>query len=140
MISSISEIRVRYVETDRMGFAHHANYLTWFELARVQMMDELGFPYREMEEAGYLLPVLEASVNYRKPVTFDDRILLEVEMREKAGLRMRIDYTIRHRGEVTATGFTRHAFINPTGQPTKPPRRFLEIIEKHFPDRSTSKS
>ncbi len=133
MISSTTQIRVRYAETDQMGFAHHSHYLAWFELARVEMMDHLGYPYREMEESGFLLPVLEVSLQYRKPVTFDDRVAIEAVMREKAGLRMRIDYTVRCRDEITATGFTRHAFINPQGQPTKPPRRFLEIIAPHFP-------
>jgi acyl-CoA thioester hydrolase len=133
MISSTTDIRVRYVETDRMGFAHHGNYLAWFELARVQMMDDVNYPYREMEEDGYLLPVLEVSVKYLRSVTFDDRVTIEATMAEKPALRMQIDYTVRCAGEITATGFTRHAFINRKGQPVKPPPRFRLLMNERFP-------
>jgi acyl-CoA thioester hydrolase len=133
MISSVSEIRVRYAETDRMGFAHHGNYMAWFELARVDMMDDLGYPYKQMEDEGFLLPVLEVSVRYRKPVTFDDLVTIEAVMKEKATLRMRIDYLLRCRGKITAEGFTRHAFINRAGQPVRPPSRFRDLMKKHFP-------
>lgn len=133
MITSTTDIRVRYAETDRMGFAYHGNYMAWFEQARVEMMDLLGCPYRQMEEEGYRLPVLEVSVRYKRSVTFDDRLVVEAVMREKASLRIRIDYTISCQGSVTAVGFTRHAFINQAGQPVRPPARFRAVMEKHFP-------
>lgn len=132
MISCLTEIRVRYAETDMMGFAHHGNYMAWFEQARVQMMDEVGCPYRDMEAEGYRLPVLEVWVQYKKPVTFDDRVTVEAVMKEKATLRMQIDYTIRCRGEVTALGHTRHVFINRNGAAVKPPLRFRELMAKEF--------
>ncbi len=133
MISSATEIRVRYAETDMMGVAYHGNYMAWFEVARVNMLDELGCPYRDMETDGFRLPVLEVSVRYRRPVTFDDRVTIEAVMKEKPSLRIKIDYTVRCRGEVTAEGFTRHAFINREGQPARPPSIFRELMEKHFP-------
>lgn len=132
MIQSTTEIRVRYAETDMMGVAYHGNYMAWFEVARVNMMDELGCPYREMEIAGFRLPVLEVSVRYRRPLTFDDRVTIEAVIKERPSLRIRIDYILRCRGGVTAEGFTRHAFVNRDGQPARPPANFRELIEKHF--------
>lgn len=133
MITSTTEIRVRYAETDMMGVAYHGNYMAWFEMARVHMMDELGCPYREMEANGFRLPVLEVSVRYRRPVTFDDRVMVEAVMKEKPSLRIRIDYTLRSQGKITAEGFTLHAFINTKGQPVRPPENFRELIDGQFP-------
>ena len=59
-----TEIEVRYAETDGMGVVYHANYLVWFDVARTEFLQELGFPYDKIEEQGYMAPVLEAHVNY----------------------------------------------------------------------------
>lgn len=133
MLQTTIKLRVRYAETDRMGFAYHGNYATWFEMARVQMMDEIGYPYREMEEHGFRLPVLEINIQYRKPVTFDDRVTVEATMKDRPSLRLHINYRVLCRGEVTADGLSRHAFINSNGQPVRPPRRFVELMNVSFP-------
>lgn len=132
MISSKTEIRVRYAETDMMGIAYHGNYLTWFEVARVKMLDELGCPYRDLELLGYRLPVLEVSLRYLRSLTFDDRAIVEAVIREKPSLRIHVDYTITCRDETIATGFTKHAFINPEGKPRRPPADFLAAVERYF--------
>lgn len=132
MIRSSTEIRVRYAETDMMGVAYHGNYVTWFEVARVNMMDELGCPYRQMEAEGFLLPVLEVSVRYRQPLTFDDRVTIALVVKEKPSLRIRIDYTVLSDGNVTAEGFTRHAFINRDGRPVRPPENFRALMDECF--------
>ena len=133
MITTTLNLRVRYAETDGMGFAYHANYLIWFEMARVQMMDEIECPYRGLEEDGYRLPVLEAGLRYLRPATFDDRLSVEAVMREKPGLRMRIEYQVFRAKERIAEGFTRHAFINASGKPVRPPARFMEKANALFP-------
>lgn len=132
MISSATEIRVRYAETDMMGMAYHGNYLTWFEVARVNMLDELGCPYRDLEASGYRLPVLEISTRFRRPLTFDDRITVETVIREKPSLRIRIDYTVRHQEKIAAEGFTTHVFINFQGQPVRPPANFTKMVDRYF--------
>ena len=73
---SETEIRVRYAETDQMGFAHHAHYLIWCELGRTQHMRGLGSSYRELEEQGVRLPVVAAQLRYRRPARYDDRVLI----------------------------------------------------------------
>ena len=65
-MKSAIEVKVRYQETDQMGVVYHGNYFTWFEIARVQLLEDLGFPYRELEKKGYFLPVLHCSCDFSK--------------------------------------------------------------------------
>ncbi len=132
MLRSKIEIRVRYAETDMMGIVYHGNYVTWFEMARIHMMDEFGYPYREMERDGYRLPVLEVGARFLRSVTFDDRVSVEATLGEKPGLRFRIDYRLSRHGEPVANGFTRHAFLNHDGRPVRPPARFAEGMAAVF--------
>lgn len=133
MITSETEIRVRYAETDKMGFVYHGNYLTWFEVARVRLLDDMGCPYLQLEEEGYYLPVLQADLRYRKPLTFDDRVTVRVILRERPGLRISLEYEVVCRDEVHTTGNTLHAFIDQNGKPKKPPQSFLRAVAKHWP-------
>jgi acyl-CoA thioester hydrolase len=134
MLKTAIDLRVRYAETDMMGFAYHGNYTAWFEMARVQMLDDIGYPYRVLEAEGFRLPVLELNIVYRKPVTFDDRLTIEAIMENPPTIKLHIRYTITCRGEITAEGFTRHAFINPAGRPARPPKRFLDVASRYFSD------
>ena len=72
--------RVQYYETDMMGVTHHANYIRWMEEARIDFMDQLGFPYGEMEAKGILSPVKSLSCDYRHPCTFGDEITIRVSV------------------------------------------------------------
>src|SRR5438477_12860319 len=71
------ELRVRYGDTDQMGFAYYANYLRWFEIGRAEMMRAMGKSYRELEESGVSLPVMEAWCRYREPARYDDALAIE---------------------------------------------------------------
>ena len=132
MISSSTAIRVRYAETDMMGLTYHGNYFTWFEVGRVQMMDDLGLPYRELEKRGYRLPVLEAHANFLRPTFFDDRLDLRVTVRERPTARLRVDYELHRAGELCLTGHTVHAFVNHQGEVVKPPADVLEKMRSFF--------
>ena len=96
MIHTISQIRVRYAETDRMDVVYHSNYLVWFETARILMLDEIGIPYLEIEARGLRLPVLTATAEYKRPARFDDRLEIHLFMREKPRARFRFEYEVRH--------------------------------------------
>lgn len=135
MITARCPIRVRYAETDAMGVAYHGNYFTWFEAARVHLLDEVGLPYREIESRGLMLPVLEAHAEFRKPARFDDRLEVEVTITEKPGVRLRIDYRVRRPGDgedVLCEGYTRHAFMDRSGRAARPDRQFLDLMKRHF--------
>lgn len=129
MITSVASIRVRYAETDRMDVVYHGNYFTWFETARILMLDEIGMPYREVEAEGLLIPVLDASARYIKPARFDDRLEIHLTMREKPRARFRFEYEVRRAGELLATGETTHGFMDREGRPLRPPEHFVAKIE-----------
>ena len=129
MIENETSIRVRYVETDAMGFAHHANYLAWFELARIEFMDALNMPYKDMEKEGYLLPVLAANLRYKKPAYFDDQLTIICRSKEKPRIRLKMEYEVLRGETLLATGSSEHAFMNPEGQPIRPPKKFLDLFE-----------
>ncbi len=135
MLQSHTRIRVRYAETDMMGIVYHGSYATWFEMARVEMMDRFGYPYLEMERDGYRLPVLELHARYKRSVTFDDHVTVEAVLREKPGARIRIEYRVTRGDEEVAEGATLHAFVNHNGRPVRPPARFTEGMAALF-DRS----
>jgi acyl-CoA thioester hydrolase len=77
-----SRVRVRYADTDQMGVTYHANYLVWFEVGRTDWLRGSGWTYRDMEEAGVSLPVIEVFCQYRQPARYDD----EIEIRTRATL------------------------------------------------------
>ncbi|MDR2981280.1 MAG: acyl-CoA thioesterase [Puniceicoccales bacterium] len=134
MITASSEIRVRYAETDAMGIAYHGNYLAWFEVARVALLDKLGLPYKALDDAGFLLPVLEVGIRYIASARFDDKLTITASMSEQPRVRIHIDYTIHLGDQLITTGHTLHAFMNRTGQAIKPPlfvqQRFAAAFAK----------
>lgn len=132
MIEFESDIRVRYVETDVMGHVHHSNFANWFELARVEMMDNIGLPYIELEKQGALLPVLELHIKFMTPAYFDDRLKVKLFIKECPKVRLKIEYEISREKTLLATGETLHTFINRAGKVIRPPAVFLETIKKYF--------
>ncbi len=132
MITAKVETRVRFAETDAMGVTYHGNYLPWFEMARVAMLDQLGCPYRELETEGYLLPVLETGLTYHLPSHFDDRLQITVTMREKPAARLHLHYQVHRGAELLVEGFTVHAFVNRSFKAQRPPEKFLKAIAAAF--------
>lgn len=130
MITTTTSIRVRYEETDMMGIVYHGNYFTWFEVGRVRMLEEIGLCYRKLEETGFRLPVLEANAKYKSPARFDDTVIIKTYVREKPRARFRIEYELFCDDRLLCTGHTVHTFTNLNGQPTRPPKHFLEKISE----------
>ncbi len=94
MPESVTELRVRYAETDQMGVVYHTNYLVWCEIARTDLIRTLGASYRELEERGVRLAVSEASVRYIAAARYDDRIRVETQLSRVTSRTMLFDYTI----------------------------------------------
>lgn len=103
-----SVFRVRYAETDQMGIAHHATYLVWCEAARTDHMRSRGVSYRELEENGLRLPVVEASLRYRAPARYDDLVRVRCWVRETQSRRVAFGYAIEEDadGRLLATAST----------------------------------
>lgn len=129
-------LKARYYETDQMGIIHHANYIRWMEEARIDILDQIGYPYRRFEEMGYISPVLHAECEYKKSVKFDDEIKIIVSFQEFGKLKFTLRYDIYNMSEggcLSAYGTTRHCFLNKDGRPVmmnKEMKEFSETMEK----------
>jgi acyl-CoA thioester hydrolase len=115
------EFRVRYQETDGQGRVHHANYLTWFELGRVELLRAGGHSYRELEEAGIFLVVAEVSVQYFLPAFFDDVLRLRTTTVRAKGARIEHRYEVFRGEELLAKGQTTVACISRSGRVSRLP-------------------
>jgi acyl-CoA thioester hydrolase len=93
-MSTISEttVRVRYAETDQMSVVYHSNYLIWFEVGRVELLRQLGFSYREMEQDGLNLPVAEVKCRYKHPARYDDEITIRTRLAQVKTSLLRFHY------------------------------------------------
>jgi acyl-CoA thioester hydrolase len=120
------EIRVRYQETDGQGRVHHANYLTWFELARVEMLRAAGHSYRELEESGVFLVVAEAAMRYYLPAFFDDLLRLRITTVRAKGARIEHRYEVLRGEELLADGQTTVACIDKAGRVRRLPAWLVE--------------
>ncbi len=130
MIKVQTKIRVRYAETDTMGVAYHGNYLTWFEVGRVDLLDKMGTPYRLLENDGYMLPVAECHVKFLKPSRFDDVLTIESCIEEKPRVKIVVHYNVYLEGNVICKGHTVHAFIGADGQLRRPPENFMKQVNE----------
>ncbi|KAB2925494.1 MAG: acyl-CoA thioesterase [Bacteroidetes bacterium] len=132
----VTDIRVRYAETDGMRVVYHGNYLTYFEQARTEMLRAMGLPYAAIEAMGIFVVVVEAHVHYRRPAAYDDRLQVRASVRERPTNRIRIEYAVT-RGDdpaVLVDGYTMHAFLDArTGRPVRPPKEFETIMQSFFP-------
>ncbi|PKK91550.1 MAG: acyl-CoA thioesterase [Candidatus Wallbacteria bacterium HGW-Wallbacteria-1] len=117
-----TSFRVDYAETDAMGVVYYANYLIWFERGRSSFMREVEYPYTLIEKEGYLLPVAESHVRYRKSARYDDliRVFTAIECMERSSIRF--VYEIRNSEDtLLAQGWTRHGFISRDGRLSRIP-------------------
>ena len=130
MPASVSTLRVRYAETDKMGVVYYANYLVWFEVGRTDLLRSLGWSYREMEIAGVSLPVIEAQCTYQRPARYDDEIEIRTVGRLLSPVRMEFEYQVitTDNQAVAATGKTVHAALDPSGRPCRLPQRVREVF------------
>ena len=124
------ELRVRYGDTDQMGFAYYANYLRWFEIGRAEMLRALGTSYHAVEQAGLSLPVLEAWCRYREPARYDDPIAVETGIAHLGRASVCFGYRILREGTVAplAIGSTEHCFMARDGKPSRPSERLASLL------------
>ena len=132
MLTSSTTIRVRYAETDAMGITYHANYLPWMEIARVNLLNEIGLPYRKIEELGFFMPVLEAHLKYLRPCRFDDEVEIRLAIKEKPLVRLRVDYELWRGQDLLLKAYTLHAFMNRNGEAIRPPEIWRNKMNEVF--------
>ncbi len=120
-----TRVRVRYAETDRMGVVYYANYLVWFEVGRTEWLRNTGWTYREMEQEGISLPVIEAHCEYRRAARYDDELDIRTTATLLTPVRVRFDYEVFRGTEPApvAAGYTVHAALDTSGRPCRLPAR-----------------
>lgn len=130
--------KVQYYETDKQGVTHHSNYIRIMEEARVDAMQQMGFGYERMEEAGVFSPVMSVTCDYKRPTTFADIIEIEFSVMELSKLKARFAYSMKCNGKVVCQATSLHCFLDINGRPVAIEDRFpefhqalVELLEKH---------
>jgi acyl-CoA thioester hydrolase len=123
-------IRVRYAETDQMGFVHHGNYAQYLEIGRLEWLRELGLSYKEMEEKGTMLPVYSLNLRFIKSAFYDDELTIETTIRNLPTARIEFYYEIFNpKGELITTADTTLIFVDmKSKRPIKCPQYILEKL------------
>lgn len=129
-----SHIRVRYGETDRMGYLYYGHYPEYFEVARTDMIRSLGISYRQMEDEGILLPVRSLRIDYRQPALYDELLVVKSCLKSLPEVRLDIDYEIyNEKNTLVCTGNSILVFVDAASRkPRRAPASFLDSVKKHF--------
>lgn len=134
MAYTTNPIRVRYSDTDQMGYMHHSNYLRFFEIARLEWLSALKISYLEMEKNGIWLPVVSAEVAFNAPSYFDDELVVMVNLKAPPTATLLFSYQIhnQHQKQV-CEGITKLAFLDAQRQrPRRCPESLYKALTPYF--------
>ncbi len=111
---SFTDIKVRYAETDAMAIVHHANYYVYFEVAREDLIKECGISYKDLEDKGIMMPLIETHCKYIEAAKYDDDLVVESSISELTPVKVRIEYVVRRKSDNTilAKGNTLQTFVD----------------------------
>jgi ribulose-phosphate 3-epimerase len=128
--ATVSRVRVRYAETDKMGVVYYANYFVWFEVGRTDLLRASGWNYRDMETEGFGLPVIEAQCSYRESAKYDDEIEVKTTGELISPVRVKFSYEVVRSADAAtlATGSTVHATLDRNGRPCRLPERVRQVL------------
>ncbi|MCX2495379.1 thioesterase family protein [Pedobacter sp. PF22-3] len=134
MFSHSTKIRVRYGETDQMGYMYYGNYAQYYEVGRVEMLRSLGMSYSSMEADGIMMPVLELKCKYIKPALYDQEITVKTIIKTLPGVRIFFEYELyNEKEELINIGSTTLVFVDmKKNKPTNPPENFMEKLSVFF--------
>ncbi len=118
---------VQYYETDKMGIAHHSNYVRWMEEARLDFLAKIGWPYAKFEEEGVISPVTALECNYKKTTTFPDEVTIFVFLEKYSGVRMGFRYEMKKGDATVFEGRSEHCFLNDGGKIVSLKRTYPEF-------------
>lgn len=134
MFTHETRLRVRYAETDRMGYVYYGTYAQYFEVGRVEALRSLGLSYRRMEEDGVMLPVHDLQVKYHKPAFYDDLLTVRTSIIELPSVRIRFAYEVfNEASDLLTEASTTLVFIDrATNRPRRAPEQLLALLAAHF--------
>ncbi|WP_027419360.1 acyl-CoA thioesterase [Crocinitomix catalasitica] len=132
MFSLETEIRVRYAETDQMGYVYYGNYATFFEVGRVETLRSIGFSYKSLEDQGIMLPVSNYTVKYLKPIFYDELITVKTTINKIPSVKIEFDYEIYNsKKELLSVANTVLVFVNKkTMKPCRGPEALIDKIKQ----------
>lgn len=133
-VYEVKGTRVRYADTDQMGYVYYGNYGRFYEIGRVEALRSIGFSYRDMEQSGTMMPVYENYSRYLQPARYDDELTIKVLIPELPTARVVFRYEIRNQDNVLLnTGETTLVFLSrETNRPTRAPKGLLERLAPYF--------
>jgi acyl-CoA thioester hydrolase len=125
------EMRTLYADTDRSQVVYHAHYLRYFEFGRASLMRDSGYPYKEIEESGFVYPIIKVDVDYFLPLFYDDLMYIHTRPSHRERVRLQFDYIITHgeTGEIVCRGLTRHCATNGSGTPVEVDPKTVRLWE-----------
>ncbi len=128
------EMRTLYVDTDRSQVVYHANYLKYFEFGRASLMREANYPYKKIEESGYLYPIIKTELNYYTPLFYDDLMIIHTRPAKLELVKLQFDYCITRAddGEIVCTGYTKHCAVNRDSIPVEIDDKTIKLWDQ-FP-------
>ena len=134
MYTHSTKIRVRYGETDQMGYAYYGNYAQYYEVGRVEMLRSLGMDYAGMERDGVMLPVLALNCKFIKPALYDQEITIKTTVSELPGIRIHFKYELFNENqELINIGDTTLVFVDmKKNKPCQPPENFMQRLKVWF--------
>jgi len=134
MYTSNTRVRVRYGETDKMGFVYYGIYPLYYEIGRTELMREFDLPYKEIEDMGIILPVKTLDIKYHKAAKYDDLLTIKTSIKEIPGVRITFYYEIfNEKEELLNEGTTMLIFVNEkTQRPMKAPDKLIKQLEQYF--------
>ena len=129
MIKGEIKLRVRYSDTDQMGYVYYGRYASFYEVARVELFRNLGFSYKKLEETGVIMPVVDAKIKYRKPSFFEDELKIQTTLISKPNKFIEFEYVIYKDSEIINEGYTKLVFLNRNSKkPIRCPKNLLDVF------------
>lgn len=131
MIKYDYQIRVPYVDVDRMAFVYHSHYIEYFDMARTAMMRELGLPNIQLEEEGIALPVVDINIKYKMPAKYDDVLTIRTSVQEMPGVTITFHYEVLRDEALLCKASVKLAFMNSeTSKACRPPKKLIDLFKK----------
>lgn len=126
--------KTKYYETDQMGVIHHSNYVKWMEEARMDLLEQIGLGYKQLESLEIICPVLSIGIDYISMAQFEETILIETKIISYDGFHMELEYKMYNNqtGDLHATAVSKHCFLNRAGKRISLKRTYPELDTKFF--------
>lgn len=133
MKTHLTNVKVRYAETDQMGVVHHGNYAQYLEIARIEWLEQFNISYGQMEKDGVMLPVYSMQFRFHKPAHFDDLLTIHTRLKELPAVKIAFEYKIyNQKDELLTSASTELVFMDAkTKRPIRCPQFIMDKIEEN---------